>query len=197
MQTPLRRPRSRQSPVRRVVRNALLFAAGVGISAALCFGVSCRAYRVATKTMEPTLRRGDTVLVATFLARQMPRRGDVVLFSAPQVANGAALAVRRVVGVPGDVVEVREGRLWRNGKLAEEPYLREPTPYAWGPVRCSDGHVLVLSDNRAVGTDSHDWTLQAPDGKTTPAPELAVNGIAGRVFWVVFPPHRVARVRDQ
>jgi signal peptidase I len=195
MQSPRRRPRKLQSLARRIARNALLFAVGVGISAALCFGVSCRAYRVAGESMEPTLRRGDTVLVATFLARQMPRRGDVVLVRTPQLADGATLAARRVVGVPGDVVEVREGRLWRNGKLTEEPYLREPTPYGWGPVRCSDGHVLVLSDNRAAGQDSHDWTLRAPDGKTTPAPEVAVGNIEGRVFWVVFPPHRVARVK--
>jgi len=197
MHSPRRRPRKPQSLARRIARNALLFAVGVGISAALCFGVSCRAYRVAGESMEPTLRRGDTVLVATFLARQMPRRGDVILFSAPQVGDGVALAARRVVGVPGDELEVRQGRLWRNGKLTEEPYLREPMAYAWGPVRCSDGHVLVLSDNRAAGQDSHDWTLRAPDGKATAAPEVAVAGTKGRVFWVVFPPHRVARAKGE
>lgn len=192
MDMPQRRPRS---AARHILRNVMLFCLGVGISATLCLGVSCHGFRVATDSMEPTLRRGDMVLVATFLARHMPRRGDVVLLRTPQLQGGTALIARRVVGLPGDVVEVREGSLWRNGKLAEEPYLREPMTYTWGPVRCSDGHVLVLSDNREAGGDSHDWTLQTPDGKTVPAPEVNVGAILGRVFWVVFPPHRLARVK--
>jgi signal peptidase I len=197
MKMPRRRPRRPQSFARRLVRNVLLFALGVGISAALCFGVSCRAYRVGTDSMAPTLRQGNAVLVATFLAGHMPRRGDVVLLHTPQLAGGATLAARRVVGLPGDVLQVREGRLWRNGKLTEEPYLRESMTYAWGPVRCSDGYVLVLSDNRTAGGDSHDWIAKGTDGKPSPAPEVSITGIAGRIFWVLFPPHLIPRIKDQ
>ena len=105
--------------------------------------------------------------------------------------------MKRVVGVPGDRVEVKDGQLWRNGGVADEPFILERMAYTWGPVTCSPDHVLLLGDNRNNSRDSHDWTALGPGGKPTASPELPVEAIEGKALFVVFPPQRVGRLRRE
>lgn len=185
--------RARRNRYRRL-RNVLLFFLGAAISGGLCYLTACGAYRMGSEAMRPTLEPGDRVLVATFLRGTMPDRGDLVLFRSP-VPEETRLSVKRVIAVPGDTVEVKQGRLWRNGGVAEEPFVREPMAYDWGPVTCQGGHVLVLGDNRNQGMDSHNWSMPGPEGTTVAAPQLPVQDLEGKAFAVVYPPLRMTFFR--
>lgn len=176
-------PRRRRRPMPRMLRNALLFLLGVAIAGAICMTPVLRPGRVATDSMEPTLRRGDCVLTATtaYARTGLPARGHVVTLAMPG-PEGERATVRRVVGLPGDTVEVRQGRLLRNGKEADEPRRLERFSRDWPPLRCPEGWVLVAADNRL------DTELSAPR-------QVPVEAIWGRTVYVCFPPMRMGFVR--
>lgn len=196
----LKRMRGRHTPRRprrRWLRNALLFLLGMAVPIVLCAGQVVRCYRVQGDAMEPTLQAGDRVLAAinAYKGGALPRRGDVVLFAAPpQAQAGEQILVKRVVGLPGDQIDVRKGYLWRNGRIVDEPYLRELMSFEWTSDPCPAGHVVVLGDNRNQSEDSHTWTVQAPGSPPQPAPFVAVDSLTGRVTLIFWPLHRVSVV---
>lgn len=103
---------------------------------------------VSGTSMRPTLHNGDRLLVNKWeLLFGKPHRGDVITFEDPE-EKGRYL-VKRVVGVPGDTIEVKNGVLYRNGKRANEPYVDvsiEDGDFA--PVKVQAGTVFVMGDNR-------------------------------------------------
>lgn len=114
-------------------------------------------FGITTDSMDPTLRAGDSVLAAKFAYRLAePRRGDVVLFEAP---NDGAPTIKRVVGIPGDTVAVRDGVLFVNGEKRWEGYvdygLTDST--FLGPTDVPEGHVYLMGDNRANSLDSRSY----------------------------------------
>src|SRR5690606_14744475 len=86
-----------------------------------------------------------------------PARGDVVVFDYPN--DPSRDFIKRVVGLPGDVVEVRSQHVYVNGLPVEEPYLDTPPAYDFGPATVPDGHIFVLGDNRNNSFDSHNWGM--------------------------------------
>lgn len=112
---------------------------------------------ITTGSMEPTLRAGDSVLVTKFAYRFAdPRRGDVVLFAAP---GDGAPTIKRVVGLSGDTVAVRDGVLFVNGEKTTEDYvdygLTDSTFF--GPTEVPENRVFVMGDNRANSLDSRSY----------------------------------------
>lgn len=167
-----------------------------------------QAFFIPSASMAPTLQRGDRILVCRICVRVGGvDRGDVIVFEDPApeaaeehgpieaaarwLAEGVGFAqpenkdfVKRVVGLPGDVVELHDGELFVNGERVEEPYLHpriDTTPY--GPVTVPDGMLFVLGDNR---TQSGDSRFPPPTGVGL-VPEDAVIGTA---FAIVYPPVR-------
>ncbi|MEN9766906.1 MAG: signal peptidase I [Vulcanococcus sp.] len=132
-------------------------------------------------SMLPTLQLQDRILVEKLrprLHRPLPN-GTVVVFHAPQVLVSAgydpkAALIKRVVGQAGEVLEVKDGALWRNGRPVDEPWRREPLDYNFGPVTVPAGTLLVLGDNRNASLDSHVWG---------PLPETDVIGTAVLRYW--------------
>ena len=123
-------------------------------------------FYIPSLSMYPTLTVNDQIAVEKFSRIVAdPRRGDLVVFAPPREfyqAKGLVKAkrttlIKRVVGVGGDVVEVRDGALLLNGKRLYEPYVREPSWYTLPPVTVPSGYVYVLGDNRNVSDDSHVW----------------------------------------
>lgn len=116
---------------------------------------------IASASMEPTLRVGTLmVLDKLSLERRPPRRGEVVSFRSPVDAEDL---VKRVIAVPGDVVEIREKRVFIDGKPIDEPYAVHDRPGErlegdnLGPLTVPAGSYFVLGDNRDESKDSSVW----------------------------------------
>ena len=91
-----------------------------------------------------------------------PQRGDVVVFEYPRDLSKDY--IKRVIGVPGDTIVVREGRVQVNGQTLEEPYIEMQTTCRSGdacaqgqPVTVPEGTVFVMGDNRPNSSDSREW----------------------------------------
>jgi len=138
------------------------------------------AFRIPSESMVPTLLVGDRVFVNKFIYRfTEPERGDVVVFES---VNGREEdLIKRVVGVAGDEVEVRNGTLLVNGEAREEPYLNRNLPFndSYGPSGVPEGHVFVMGDNRANSADSR---VFGP---------LPIENIEGEAFVRFWPPLRI------
>ena len=138
------------------------------------------AFRIPSESMVPTLEVGDRVLANKFIYRfTEPERGDIVVFES--VNGGEEDLIKRVVGVPGDEVEVRSGTLLVNGEPQNEPYLNRKIPDEsfFGPSRLSEGEVFVMGDNRANSADSR---VFGP---------LPIENIEGEAFMRFWPPPRI------
>jgi signal peptidase I len=141
-------------------------------------------------SMLPTLELQDRILVEKVrpkLGNPLPN-GTIVVFHAPPVLVAAgydpkAALIKRVVGQPGDEIEVRDGQLHRNGESVHEPWRTEAIDYSFGPVTVPEGELLVLGDNRNASLDSHVWG---------PLPRTAVIGTALFRYW---PIQRVGAIR--
>lgn len=141
-------------------------------------------------SMLPTLQLQDRVLVEKLRPRlQQPLPdGSIVVFRAPPALVAAgydpkAALIKRVIGQPGERIEVRDGQLYRDGVAVEESWRREAMDYSFGPVTVPPGHLLVLGDNRNASLDSHLWG---------PLPRQQVIGTAVLRYW---PPERIGPIR--
>jgi signal peptidase I len=103
-------------------------------------------------SMEPTLHQEERLLVEKVSYRfHQPQRGDIVVL---KVAQEPIPLVKRVIGLPGETVEIRQGKVYVNGQHLDEPYLRQ-TPYGNMPARpVPAGSIFVLGDNRNNSNDS-------------------------------------------
>ena len=141
-------------------------------------------------SMFPTFDINDQLAVekVSKLVRP-PNRGEVVVFDPPPLfweltarkPDGEAV-IKRVVGVAGDTVEVKQGRLLVNGQLMSEPYTNELAEYDLSQLRVPAGSVFVLGDNRNHSFDSHFWGF------------LPVRNIIGHATVIYWPPGRVGAV---
>lgn len=111
-------------------------------------------YQVRGSSMEPSLHSGQYLIVSKvhYMLGQ-PQRGDIVVFEPP---NGSYEDyIKRIVGLPGETVEAREGAIWIDGYRLEEPYTSR-IPYS-GTWELGDDEYFVLGDNRPNSSDSHTW----------------------------------------
>jgi signal peptidase I len=113
--------------------------------------------------MLPTLQLGDRLVVEKISHYWRDwQRGDIVVFAPPPALVSLGydpdnVLIKRVVALPGETVEVKEGRVWVNGAPLAEPYGATPAEYTWGPAVVPPGCVFVLGDNRNASNDSHVW----------------------------------------
>lgn len=107
------------------------------------------------RSMEPTVRDGDVAVVWRGTDVVDLDAGDLVVFRDPD----GALSLKRVVGLPGDRVALRDTYLEVNGRAVDEPYVdrRRVAGTYYGPVLVPAGSVLVMGDNRGSSIDSRDY----------------------------------------
>ena len=116
---------------------------------------------IPSESMQPTLAVGDRLVVEKLSYDiHPPRRGDIVVFKAPLALVEQTLKddlIKRVIGVPGDVIEMSHGQVSVNGQILSEPYVAAQGDYGYGPVTVPPGQYFVLGDNRNHSYDSHYW----------------------------------------
>lgn len=111
---------------------------------------------VPTGSMEHTIEVDDCILgfqLAYLFAS--PERGDIVIFPYPD--NPEVTYVKRVIGLPGETVEIKSGAVYINGKPIAEPYLKEEMRGEYGPYVVPEGCYFMLGDNRNSSQDSRKW----------------------------------------
>ncbi len=115
-------------------------------------------FRIEGYSMEPNFHN-DQFLLVNKLAYKIghPQRGDVIIFHYP--LNETKNYIKRVIGLPGETVQVRAGKVYINNILMPEPYPYEHADYDYGPSTVSPGEYFVLGDNRPESSDSHFWGL--------------------------------------
>jgi signal peptidase I len=157
------------------------------LAVALALGIRtfvAEARYIPSGSMEPTLAINDRLIVDKVSYRfSQPQRGDIVVFNVPEtlktelkqedekedVENIAF--IKRIIGLPGDTVESKEGKLYINGKEISERYIKEPSREDWsssqfnpdGSGKIPPGQYLVLGDNRNNSRDSHYWGFLPQD----------------------------------
>lgn len=141
-----------------------------------------QATRVEGQSMEPNLHTDQRLVVEKVSYRfHAPERFDVVVLKLP--ARGDELLIKRVVGLPGETVEIEDGQVYINGKLLEEPFLRGDTrPGRHGQVTVPPLHVYVLGDNRDHSNDSRSFG------------PIPLDNIVGRAWVSYWPPEEMGMV---
>ena len=179
-------------------RRSLLRSACLVFSLLTVRVVALQAFTITSGSMEPTLMAGDFLFVnkAALGTRipftdirvpgySEPRRGEILVFDPPH--DDTLILVKRLVGMPGDTLEMRDKLFYLNGRAQDEPYVRQtndepdfsaaamlwqqevlvggpredylPTRDTWGPLVVPDGRYFMLGDHRDESLDSRTWGL--------------------------------------
>jgi len=132
-------------------------------------------YRVVGHSMVPTLEDRQFLVVNKLDYRlRQPRRGDIVVFFDPR--DGDRKLIKRIVGLSGEVVEIRNGQVFVDGRTLDEPYIQNRARYSESATQVPEGHFYVLGDNRSNSSDSHNWGT------------LSEEKIVGRAWFSYWPP---------
>lgn len=132
-------------------------------------------YIVDGNSMQPSFHDTERVLVNKFVYRfSDPMQQDVIIFRYPK--DPSRDFIKRVVAMPGQTVEVKNGKVYVNGEAMVEPYLTTPTHGAFGPVTVPEGSVFVMGDNRNFSLDSRDPSVGF-------VPMANIKGKAMVIFW--------------
>lgn len=130
-------------------------------------------FRIEGTSMEPNLHDGQYLIINKFVYYlHPPERGDVVVFHYPR--NPSRDFIKRVIGLPGETVEIREEHVFVDGEKLEEWYALYTGEYSWGARHLGEDEYFVLGDNRNSSSDSHNWG---------PLPRDAIIGKAWVSYW--------------
>ena len=136
---------------------------GIAIAIALLIRVFILNAEVNMPSMQNTLIAGQRLLVfRTINSFNAPNRGDIIIIHPPIAPESEY--VKRLIGLPGDAIEIKNGRVYIDNIPLDEPYIKEPPGYTFGPYQIPEDNYFVLGDNRNNSTDSHlGWTITKDD----------------------------------
>lgn len=118
---------------------------------------SYEVFTVPSGSMNPTIAVGDRVLVDKERSAP-PARAEIWVFRMPP-GSGApgSVAIKRVIGLPGETVAIHDGKVWIGDEPLDEPYLTVSASYTFDPITLGNDQYFVMGDNRNVSLDSHIW----------------------------------------
>ena len=149
-------------------------------------------------SMLPTLEINDRLIiekVSNFT--HSLQRGDILVFYPPHEQDlpqsetpvhrglrwlglsGEEAYIKRVVGLPGETLAVKEGKVWINGKIIDEPYIKEAPAYQMSAITIPAGELFMMGDNRNNSADSHVWGT------------LPMQNVIGHASFRFWPPQRM------
>ena len=149
-----------------------------------------QATRVHGQSMEPNLHTDQRLVVEKlsynrflrqYFGFEGPRHGDVVVIRLP--IQGNELLIKRVIGLPGDVIEIHDGQVFVNGQPLDEPYLPTTTSGSYGPTTVSPLNIFVLGDNRNFSNDSRSFGT------------VPLKNVVGRAWFSYWPIDQIGFVR--
>jgi signal peptidase I len=130
--------------------------------------------RIDGSSMEPNLHHGEFVIVSKVNYRLgEPERGDVVVFDFPR--NITEEYIKRVIGLPGEVIRIKDGQIFVDNVALVEPYIKMEPRYE-GEWVVSGDELFVLGDNRNNSSDSHNWGM------------VPMENVVGEALLVYWPP---------
>lgn len=140
-----------------------------------------QATQVLGQSMEPTLHSTQRVVIekVTYRFFHGPRRGDIVVVRMPDQSD---LLIKRVVGLPGETIEVRRGQVYIDGEKLNESWTIKPGGGNYGPKTIPPLHVFVLGDNRGASNDSRNFG------------PVKIDNIVGHAWLSYWPPQYVGFV---
>ena len=134
-------------------------------------------YLVDGPSMRPTLQSAERLVVNKFIYRfRPPERGEILVFRYPR--DPSRDFIKRVIAGPGDTIEIRDGRVYVNAALLNEPYILSKTRGNYPLATVPDGHIFVMGDNRNNSEDSRFADVGF-------VPFDLIKGKAMLVFWPV------------
>ncbi|XVG95777.1 signal peptidase I [Eubacteriales bacterium KG125] len=144
---------------------------------------------VRERSMEPSFYGGDYLIVSKISYKiSSPKRGDVVIFkseiplSQDEPGGKKKLLIKRVIGVPGDLVDIADGTVSINGKVIDEPYINKGgTPGDVKGYKVPEGNYFVMGDNRSVSIDSRRHEVGPVNG----------SKIVGKAIFRVYPFNKI------
>jgi signal peptidase I len=154
----------------------LLMAGALSFWAFKASAISVRVYTVPSGSMGPAIKAGDKVCVESY-STSKPKRGEIW---ALQMPNPKGVAIKRVIGLPGETIDIRSGQVYIDGRALAEPYLTAPFTYSLAPVKLGPSEYFTLGDCRDASNDSHIWG------------PLRDDSLVGRVKYRYWPPARVS-----
>ena len=132
---------------------------------------------VPSGSMIPTIQIGDQ-LVVNKIDRNFSK-GDIVVFKYPD--DESVYYIKRIIGEPGDKVEIKDGKTYVNEEIINEPYLAEEENGDFGPYNVPESSYFMLGDNRNYSKDARFWTNKY----------VEEDKIIGKAFYIWFPFNRI------
>lgn len=179
--------RRRKKRAGRVVLTWVLFILVILAGCVLAVRITGSVALITDRSMEPSLAKGDSVLISSlgYLVRS-PARGDIIQFRT-QESDGSL--IRRIVGMPGETVQIRDGKVYVNGApLDESSYAEGSIGYSGAasvPVTLQEEEYFVMADSRTNNFDSRDTTIG----------NIRREDITGRAWLRIGPSERVGLVK--
>lgn len=154
----------------------------IAVAVFVCLRLTVQAYTVDGSSMEPNFYDGEDLMLNKVCYRSSgPQRGEVIIFDPPFASPHPF--IKRVVGLPGETVEIKDEKVFINGIPLEEEYIMAPPNEPMAATEVPENEYFVLGDNRNSSNDSEDgWTVPR-------------DNIIGKAWFVYWPPSKLGVVK--
>jgi signal peptidase I len=154
----------------------------IAVAVFVCLRLTVQSYTVVMSSMEPNFQEGECIMVNKVCYRSSgPQRGEVIVFD-PSFDSEYPF-IKRVIGLPGETVEIKDGKVSVNGTPLNEEYIMAPPNYTMPATEVSENEYFVLGDNRNNSTDSSKgWTVLQ-------------DNIIGKAWFTYWPPSKLGIVK--